>query len=148
MKYELTQKQLDGLRLLGISPVESESKKWEPKEGDYMPSNLLDGIQSTGAFTNSASVPSGLERDTKEQAESLRKLLRRTARLHALVCELNGEVEFVNNVETYYVYHNNNETWRSSYATFHYSPGRVHMTKECAQTICEMLNSGKVSLDE
>lgn len=118
-------------------------KRWEPQEGSWTPNKVLTEAIKCSSLSDKNQL-SGLERNTEEQAESLRKLLRRTAQLHALVCELDGEKKFTAGEGNYFLYKSNN-LWEPANLNVYY-PDRVYMTKECADKICEMIKTGEVIL--
>ena len=120
-------------------------KKYELKSGDWFVTTDYSFCVKQ-ELTHNDYRKAGLERQTKEQAESLAKYLKRTARLHALVCGLGGLKEFENETKNYYVFRSDGR-WTYYYYIHLYVPGIVYMTEECADKVVEILNNCEFDLD-
>jgi hypothetical protein len=87
----------------------------------------------------------GRYRKTKEVAEQSLARNKRANRLEALAEQLGGFQEFNYTAEMYYIY-KQYDKWSTYSPTSTFFPEVVYMTKECAETITNMLNSGKFTL--
>ena len=92
-------------------------------------------------------VENGLQRKTKKAAELAAKRMRRIMLLSALAAELGGEREFVEGEQNYCIdKHIESDKWTAVFNEHCYEPEKVYMTKDCAEKICNMLNSGEFKL--
>jgi len=138
--YEITNEQWEKIRSI-IAP---EVKKWKPKEGQKFLTGKLT-VASTN-FDMRHSILAGMT-GTEKELEQRAKILRRTARLHALACELGGAKEWVKDEQNWYVYKDENDNaWLSGWVDDYYEPSKVYMTKKCAEKICDMINNGEVEI--
>ena len=90
-------------------------------------------------------IRAGLSRKTKEAAEIAAKRMHRMMPLSALAAELGGEREFVTSKKNWFIARNG-ANWIEGYSTSYYNPEKVYMTKECAEKICRMLNTGEFEI--
>jgi hypothetical protein len=70
---------------------------------------------------------------------------KRANRLEALAEQLGGLREFDNYTRLFYIY-KQYKNWRVEGTAKTFCPEIVYMTEECAETIADMLNSGKFTL--
>jgi hypothetical protein len=87
----------------------------------------------------------GRYRKTKEVAEQSLARNKRANRIEALAEQLDGLREFDNKTLVFYIY-KYYDNWRTQGLTTAYCPEVVYMTEECAETIADMLNTGKFTL--
>jgi hypothetical protein len=87
----------------------------------------------------------GRYRKTKEVAEQSLARNKRANRLEALAEQLGGLREHDSKTRLFYVY-KQYDNWHSHGPTTIFCPEVVYMTEECAETIADMLNSGKFTL--
>jgi len=135
----------EGETIIIIKPNKSPTmKKWSPKEGvNVLQGNLEVYKEDTYSSQYIQAGMTGTEKELEQRA----KILRRTARLHALACELGGAKEWVKDEQNWYIYKDENDNdWISGWVDDYYEPSKVYMTKECAVAIRHMINSGEVEL--
>ena len=91
----------------------------------------------------------GLIRDTAESAYVSARRNIRANRLEALAHSIGGAYEFEFGKDNYYIYVRDDETFGVAYSTPVFEPEKIYMTKETAEKVCEILNSGtyKLNLD-
>ena len=104
----------------------------------------------TGEITDSSVfdnyVNAGVVRQTKEQAELASKGMLRRNRLSALAEAVgNGEKEWSNDTECYFVFTNHKDAWEYN-TSYSYNPCQVYMNARTADAVCEALNSGRFEL--
>ena len=73
----------------------------------------------------------------------------RANRLEALAHSIGGAYEFEFNIENYYVYVDGVGVFETTYSQSYLEPEKIYMTKETAEQVCEILNSGiyKLNID-
>ena len=71
----------------------------------------------------------------------------RANRLEALAHSIGGAYEFEFNIENYYVYVNGVGVFKTTYSQSYLEPEKIYMTKETAEKVCEILNSGRYKLN-
>ena len=91
----------------------------------------------------------GLIRDTAYSAYVSARRNIRGNRLEALVHSIGGAYEFEFGEENYYIYVRDNGTFYVASIYTGFEPEKIYMTKETAEQVCEILNSGtyKLNLD-
>ena len=91
----------------------------------------------------------GLIRNTAESAWVSARRNIRANRLEALAHSIGGAYEFEFGVENYYVYVGEDGTFVPHMIPSPLEPEKIYMTKETAEQVCEILNSGtyKLNLD-
>lgn len=91
----------------------------------------------------------GLIRDTAYSAWVSARRNIRANRLEALAHSIGGAYEFEIGEENYYIYVMNNGTFDVASVNTGFEPEKIYMTKETAEQVCEILNSGtyKLNLD-
>ena len=91
----------------------------------------------------------GLIRDTAYSAYISARRNIRGNRLEALAHSIGGAYEFEIGEENYYIYVMNNGTFDVASVNTGFEPEKIYMTKETAEQVCEILNSGtyKLNLD-
>lgn len=91
----------------------------------------------------------GLIRDTAYSAWVSARRNIRGNRLEALAHSIGGAYEFEIGEENYYIYVMNNGTFDVASVNTGFEPEKIYMTKETAEQVCEILNSGtyKLNLD-
>jgi len=89
----------------------------------------------------------GRYRTTKEGAELSTKRNKRANRLEMLVEYLGGLKEWANYEKNNFIYYDiNRGEYRHFYNSVSFESEKVYMTQECAEKVCELLNSGAYSL--
>ena len=89
----------------------------------------------------------GLIRDTAYSAYvSVRRNIRAN-RLEALAHSIGGAYEFEFGEDNYYIFVRDNGTFEVASLSCWFEPEKIYMTKETAEQICEILNSGKYKLN-
>ena len=71
----------------------------------------------------------------------------RANRLEALAHSIGGAYEFEFNIENYYVYVDGVGVFKTTYSQSYLEPEKIYMTKETAEQVCEILNSGAYKLN-
>lgn len=71
----------------------------------------------------------------------------RANRLEALAHSIGGAYEFEFGEENYYIFVAEDGTFHISIASCYLEPEKIYMTKDTAEKICEILNSGRYKLD-
>ncbi len=71
----------------------------------------------------------------------------RANRLEALAHSIGGAYEFEFGEDNYYVYVDRFSVFRTTYMLNYLEPEKIYMTKETAEQVCEILNSGIYKLD-
>lgn len=91
----------------------------------------------------------GLIRDTAYSAYVSARRNIRANRLEALTHSIGGAYEFEPNKENYYIHVREGETFEVASVNIGFEPEKIYMTKETAEQVCEILNSGtyKLNLD-
>lgn len=89
----------------------------------------------------------GLIRDTAYSAYVSARRNIRGNRLEALAHNIGGAYEFEFNIENYYVYVDGVGVFNTSYSQSYLEPEKIYMTKETAEQVCEILNSGTYKLN-
>jgi hypothetical protein len=105
----------------------------------------LDSVVTSINYNNPILLEHGRYRKTKEVAEQSLARNKRANRLEALAEQLGGLREFDDQSLMFYIYKQYDE-WSVCSLTTTFFPEVVYMTKECAETITRMLNSGKFTL--
>lgn len=89
----------------------------------------------------------GLIRTDSESAWVSARRNIRANRLEALAHSIGGAYEFEFNIENYYVYVGGVGVFNTSYSQSYLEPEKIYMTKETAEQVCEILNSGSYKLN-
>ena len=91
----------------------------------------------------------GLIRTDSESAWVSARRNIRANRLEALAHSIGGAYEFEFNIENYYVYVDGVGVFETTYSQSYLEPEKIYMTKETAEQVCEILNSGiyKLNID-
>lgn len=91
----------------------------------------------------------GLIRDTAYSAYVSARRNIRGNRLEALAHSIGGAYEFEIGEENYYIYVRDNGTFNVASINTGFEPEKIYMTKDTAEQVCEILNSGtyKLNLD-
>ena len=89
----------------------------------------------------------GLIRNTAESAWVSARRNIRANRLEALAHSIGGAYEFEFNIENYYVYVDGVGVFNTSYSQSYLEPEKIYMTKETAEQVCKILNSGSYKLN-
>ena len=89
----------------------------------------------------------GLIRTNPESAWVSARRNIRANRLEALAHMIGGAYEFEFNIENYYVYVNGVGVFKTTYSQSYLEPEKIYMTKETAEKVCEILNSGRYKLN-
>ena len=89
----------------------------------------------------------GLIRDTAYSAYVSARRNIRGNRLEALAHSIGRVYEFEIGEENYYIYVRNNGTFDVASVNTGFEPEKVYMTKETAEQVCEILNSGTYKLN-
>lgn len=91
----------------------------------------------------------GLIRDTAESAWVSARRNIRGNRLEALAHSIGGAYEFEFGEENYFINVCSDGSFNTSISTCYLEPEKIYMTKETAEQVCEILNSGtyKLNLD-
>ena len=120
----------------------SQKFEWKYDEDDTC---LLETYYTKGySIDDSDYLEHGRYRATEEQAEASLLRNKRANRLEALVYQIQQEVEG----DCYIMFEGHADKWITSKTWIEdIYPEVVLMLKSTADTICEMLNSGKFSLD-
>lgn len=132
------------LEALGYEVTPPKIKPIELKGGEYtIASNSSIGISPSAIEWRNA----GAEFATLDVAEAVAAQRLKRNRLEAYAVEFMGEVYiFKSELRNYYVYYNHRlRKWALDY-TESYEGLHVYMTKECADYLCDALNSGRIVL--
>ena len=130
-----------------------EKPKIELKEKAFLIDLLQDYIANYSNYKiENAWTKNGLMRNDKLTAELALKQIKRFVKLLALrdqECISSREYEFRKGKDNYFIsYSIRDGAWDYSYVSGHYEPDKVYFkTKEDAQKICDILNSGKFDLE-
>ena len=89
----------------------------------------------------------GLIRTDSESAWVSARRNIRANRLEALAHSIGGAYEFEFNIENYYVYVDRVGVFETTYSQGYLEPEKIYMTKETAEKVCEILNSGTYKLN-
>ena len=89
----------------------------------------------------------GLIRNTAESAWVSARRNIRANRLEALAHSIGGAYEFEFGAKNYYIYYTTKGTAKSFYLINELEPEKIYMTKETAEQVCEILNSGTYKLN-
>lgn len=91
----------------------------------------------------------GLIRDTAYSAYVSARRNIRANRLEALAHSIGGAYEFEFDMDkgNYYIYVREDGTFNTARANHWFEPEKIYMTKETAEKVCEILNSGKYKLN-
>ena len=89
----------------------------------------------------------GLIRNTAESAWVSARRNIRANRLEALARSIGGAYEFEFNIENYYVYVDGVGVFNTTYSQSYKKKKKIYMTKETAEQVCEILNSGTYKLN-
>jgi archaellin len=103
------------------------------------------GVSTSSNGTDPIASYHGRYRKTKEIAEQSLARNKRANRLEALAEQFGGLREFDDQSIMFYIY-KQYDKWSVCSLTTTFFPEVVYMTKECAETIADMLNSGKFTL--
>jgi len=120
------------------------------KENDYLVGthyvDKVGGANRIGLNENLAKY--GHIRKTKTGAKQALKLKTKVMRLHALAEQLDGLKEFKTGESNYSIlFDNDKKEWYVNIFIRIQNPTTVYMTEECAEKICDMLNSGRFELE-
>ena len=110
---------------------------WEPKYDIKTYVNQGTGLTTVDISTYCKDENAGI---------ALGKLLERTTRIYTLAMELGGLRKWVEGKSNWYVFKDWNDEWACDWTDDIYDPCVVHMTRECALKIEEMLHDGEVML--
>lgn len=128
---------------LDVFLEKQKPEQWQPKRYEHgVLASLSEGVTQ---FVAGVKLKSEFTRQTKEQAEDLSKLLRRTARLHDWACEREYIKEWEADENNWFLYKNSVNQWLVFNSDIS-SPTEVNMTKEGAEATAEALNSGRLVL--
>ncbi len=86
-------------------------------------------------------------RNTAESAWVSARRNIRANRLEALAHSIGGAYEFKVGVKNYYIYFTTKGMAKSFYLINELEPEKIYMTKETAEQVCEILNSGTYKLN-
>ena len=89
----------------------------------------------------------GLIRNTAESAWVSARRNIRANRLEALAHSIGGAYEFEFGEENYYVVVDEDGTFDVCISSCYLEPEKIYMTKETAEKVCEILNSGRYKLN-
>lgn len=89
----------------------------------------------------------GLIRNTAESAWVSARRNIRANRLEALAHMIGGAYEFKVGAKNYYIYYTTKGRAKSFYLINDLEPEKIYMTKETAEQVCEILNSGRYKLN-
>lgn len=89
----------------------------------------------------------GLIRNTAESAWVSARRNIRANRLEALAHSIGGAYEFEFNIENYYVYVDGVGVFNTSCCQSYLEPEKIYMTRDTAEKVCEILNSGRYKLN-
>ena len=89
----------------------------------------------------------GLIRTNPESAWVSARRNIRANRLEALAHSIGGAYEFEFGEDNYYVYVDRVGVFETSYSQGYLEPEKIYMTKETAEQVCEILNSGRYKLN-
>ena len=89
----------------------------------------------------------GLIRNTAESAWVSARRNIRANRLEALAHSIGGAYEFKAGAKNYYIYFTTKGMAKSFYLINDFEPEKIYMTKETAEQVCEILNSGRYKLN-
>ena len=89
----------------------------------------------------------GLIRNTAESAWVSARRNIRANRLEALAHSIGGAYEFEFNIENYYVYVDGVGAFKTTYSQSYLEPEKIYMTRDTAEQVCEILNSGRYKLN-
>jgi hypothetical protein len=103
------------------------------------------GVSTSSNGTDPIALDHGRYRKTKEVVEQSLARNKRANRLEALAEQLGGLREFDNQTQLFYIYQQYDK-WSTYTLTTTFCPEVVYMTKECAETITDMLNNGEFTL--
>ena len=105
-------------------------------------------ITSSAKGSDNKLTNHGRYRHTREGAEDALKLQQKVMRLHALAEDLGALKEFVYGEKNWIITYNHDiKKYGYISAPYEHEPEKVYMTEEGAEKICELLNSGKYSLE-
>lgn len=89
----------------------------------------------------------GLIRNTAESAWVSARRNIRANRLEALAHSIGGAYEFKVGAKNYYIYYTTKGMAKSFYLINDLEPEKIYMTKQTAEKVCEILNSGRYKLN-
>ena len=89
----------------------------------------------------------GLIRTDSESAWVSARRNIRANRLEALAHSIGGAYEFELGAGNYYVYVDVANIFKHTFIQYHLEPEKIYMTKETAEKVCEILNSGRYKLN-
>ena len=89
----------------------------------------------------------GLIRNTAESAWVSARRNIRANRLEALAHSIGGAYEFKVGAKNYYIYYTTKGMAKSCYLINELEPEKIYMTKETAEQVCKILNSGTYKLN-
>ena len=89
----------------------------------------------------------GLIRNTAESARVSARRNIRANRLEALAHSIGGAYEFEFGTENYYMSVDSGGIFHISTSSYYLEPEKIYMTKETAEQVCEILNSGRYKLN-
>ena len=89
----------------------------------------------------------GLIRTDSESAWVSARRNIRANRLEALAHSIGGAYEFEFGEENYYVYINDTGLCNITFIQYTLEPGKIYMTRDTAEKVCDILNSGRYKLN-
>lgn len=89
----------------------------------------------------------GLIRTDSESAWVSARRNIRANRLEALAHSIGGAYEFEFGEDNYYIYVNEANIFKHTLIQYTLEPEKIYMTKETAEKVCEILNSGRYKLN-
>lgn len=89
----------------------------------------------------------GLIRNTAESAWVSARRNIRANRLEALAHSIGGAYEFEFDTENYYMSVDNGGIFHISTSSYYLEPEKIYMTRDTAEQVCEILNSGTYKLN-
>lgn len=145
----LTDEQMKALQSgqsITIEPPKPNITKWEPKGGNYLVHRTFDGAYEDLAITMQE-ILSGKRYQTKEQAKQAAKALRSYARQLAWLAENEDGYIFDSKKDefNYYIYYS--EAFCKYEKEYHHKwkmLNTIYMSKQNAEKLCKLLNSGIV----
>ena len=89
----------------------------------------------------------GLIRNTADSAWVSARRNIRANRLEALAHSIGGAYEFEFDTENYYMSVDNGGIFHISISSYYLEPEKIYMTRDTAEQVCEILNSGRYKLN-
>lgn len=148
MKLKLTKEQIEQAIRDGEITIEVPKEKWEPQLSHAYYVTGHNGIAKDYPVPTKNLLNTGSYRKTKKQAEQLAELRRKQSRLHAFVCEMEGDdAGWKDGEDNYYIFlDKSSNKWLLSSSRTYCQPDTVYMRKETAKKAIEMINKGTLEL--